>query len=491
MTTTNAIFSTEREREEPTFPFPPRFRWLKRGAILLLLTIGSLALLRGWWGHVATERTREMVDAAHARGEPILPEDFNPAPVPDGQNAALTLSLAASSIYRDAQFDSFDNSFTGDLLSKADMSEVGRIVALNQKAFDGCRRARSQHGADWKIQIVHPMLNTLLPNLSPQRQLASMEKYAVLYDHAKHNDRESVERLRDILHQARALDAGPAALVTHLVSGGIDAIATDIIENLTPALQIANPKEQKVGDPATPRQIRDLISDLLNEDQYRRAVIHAWQGERMFALDFSQFIADGNTVSWLTIPHGKAIWLIGPAFRLDGLRVTAADSQAACAAALPDWPSAQAHLAANSRGETSDIENVSRVFSTFFVPAGTRAVQQHFRILVERRAAAIELALHLYRVEHDGKLPPTLQELVPEYLPYVPADPMARADKPMRYLPMASPPVIYSVGENGIDDGGTRLPSSIYGYRWKQPDAVFQLEPTPTTQPSTQTQNNQ
>jgi hypothetical protein len=72
MTTTPSNLAAARF-EEPTFPFPPRFRWLKRGTILVLLVIGGLVLLRLWWGHIATVRTRELVEAAHARGEPILP----------------------------------------------------------------------------------------------------------------------------------------------------------------------------------------------------------------------------------------------------------------------------------------------------------------------------------------------------------------------------------------------------------------------------------
>ena len=70
------------------------------------------------------------------------------------------------------------------------------------------------------------------------------------------------------------------------------------------------------------------------------------------------------------------------------------------------------------------FEDVSQLFGQFEQPYD-RAIQTHFKLLTDRRAAAIELALRLYRLDHWGHLPAALQELVPQYLPYVPFDPMA------------------------------------------------------------------
>ena len=50
-----------------------------RGTILFVVTLVSLGGLRWWWGKIADDRLAAMIAQAHARGEPILPEDFNPA----------------------------------------------------------------------------------------------------------------------------------------------------------------------------------------------------------------------------------------------------------------------------------------------------------------------------------------------------------------------------------------------------------------------------
>src|SRR5205823_13641584 len=57
------------------------------------------------------------------------------------------------------------------------------------------------------------------------------------------------------------------------------------------------------------------------------------------------------------------------------------------------------------------------------VPRGERSFATHFRVIANRRAAAILLALRLYALDHDGRLPEALEELVPKYLPQLPADP--------------------------------------------------------------------
>ena len=65
-------------------------------------------------------------------------------------------------------------------------------------------------------------------------------------------------------------------------------------------------------------------------------------------------------------------------------------------------------------------------------------------------ATQILIAIKCYK-EKYGKLPEKLEELVPEYFDEVPVDPYD--GKPMRYDPVKK--IIYSVGEDLIDSGGS------------------------------------
>lgn len=68
------------------------------------------------------------------------------------------------------------------------------------------------------------------------------------------------------------------------------------------------------------------------------------------------------------------------------------------------------------------------------------------------------LALRAYKLEHNA-YPTKLQELVPNYLKQVPADPFGGGEA-LRYKRAGNSYVLWSIGPDGIDDGGTPIQSS-------------------------------
>ena len=83
---------------EPDYPYPPRFWWLKRIVAASVLFIAFFAGLMWWWSYEADRRMAAEIAAIRARGEPALYEDFDVPPVPDEDNAALSLESAARAI---------------------------------------------------------------------------------------------------------------------------------------------------------------------------------------------------------------------------------------------------------------------------------------------------------------------------------------------------------------------------------------------------------
>lgn len=77
----------------------------------------------------------------------------------------------------------------------------------------------------------------------------------------------------------------------------------------------------------------------------------------------------------------------------------------------------------------------------------------------ERRAAVVGLAIECYRTDHQGRLPERLEDLEPKFLSGIPKDPFDGA--PIRFHPLPSGFVTYSIGADRVDDGGReRLPRS-------------------------------
>jgi hypothetical protein len=82
------------------------------------------------------------------------------------------------------------------------------------------------------------------------------------------------------------------------------------------------------------------------------------------------------------------------------------------------------------------------------------------KYVAQLEVAKVLLAVERYRLAH-ASLPETLDRLVPDYLAAVPADPFDGA--PLRYQRLTRGFVVYSVGEDGKDDGGRKPPAAVGG----------------------------
>jgi hypothetical protein len=101
------------------------------------------------------------------------------------------------------------------------------------------------------------------------------------------------------------------------------------------------------------------------------------------------------------------------------------------------------------------IEEANTGFLVFppriILPAIERVYETHLRVRANMDCAIMALAIERYRLK-EGKLPETVDELVPTYLTQVYLDPFD--GKPLRYKRTDPGYIIYSVGEDGVDNGG-------------------------------------
>lgn len=91
------------------------------------------------------------------------------------------------------------------------------------------------------------------------------------------------------------------------------------------------------------------------------------------------------------------------------------------------------------------------VMLRLMLPSMSRVDNVIARTDFESDCVYLMLALRLYQLEH-GALPPTLDALVPDIIPAVPTDPYD--GQPIRYD--AERALLYSVGEDFIDNGGSK-----------------------------------
>jgi hypothetical protein len=91
------------------------------------------------------------------------------------------------------------------------------------------------------------------------------------------------------------------------------------------------------------------------------------------------------------------------------------------------------------------------VITALLMPAFQKAATAYRRGVGNLRCAFVAVALERYRRDH-GCWPPTLDALVPTYLPAVPADP--QDGSPLRFQRRPDGVVVYWIGQDGTDDGG-------------------------------------
>jgi hypothetical protein len=127
-----------------------------------------------------------------------------------------------------------------------------------------------------------------------------------------------------------------------------------------------------------------------------------------------------------------------------------------------------------------EIPDLSEMFGGNWISSSVRKTMQ---METADRVVVTAIALKRFQVQH-GKWPATLTELVPEFFSSVPIDPYAGT--PLHYHPKADGTyLLYSVGDNGKDDGGDPTNSTSGGsnpnYSWQNLRARDWVWPQPAT----------
>ena len=87
-------------------------------------------------------------------------------------------------------------------------------------------------------------------------------------------------------------------------------------------------------------------------------------------------------------------------------------------------------------------------------PNWRKAIETHYRIETQLEVTRAALSIERFRIAH-GRLPQSLDELVPAFVPSKPADPFDT--NALRFKSKSPGYVIYSIGQDGIDQGGITL----------------------------------
>jgi hypothetical protein len=355
-------------------------------------------------------------------------------------------------------------------------------------AIELVERAATRPSCVWPMNLTSPVIiNNGLHGVIPMRTTTRLLCAAVMLDHEAGDDSNAVHRLELTLFLSRCVENHPS-IVAHLVALGLaEAPAAESIE-LSADLRIGmGPHDAKADD------VRRLIQALLDETGMRKGLINAFRGERMADLDaFRSVLVGVMSPKGGTAPQGVLTSIEASRARKDYDRnalmlMEYMTRLVEVAKGLPSsLPEAKKKLPWAPTSERAVRQKRVNVLATMIWPAGENVLLSHYRAMNERRLAALALGLRWYAVEHEGNFPATLNALVPRYLPAISRDAMDPSGKPLRYKPTTERgPVIYSVSENSVDDGGAdRPPAGRQSTRaWYMLDHVIYLARQPRPAP--------
>lgn len=460
MSTPEQPSTAEIDPSDTLEPIPPRLWWLKRILVGVGILLVALVCLRMWWGWQANKRLEAAIARYQAAGEPILPSDFDQPAIADEDNAVYYLNRAAAAIVDPADVGfTIDDVVANPASYRHQTEKLALIIEANANALALVGNARYASGVDWGTRMRSPMIKSLLPSTTEPRRLARLLYVSAMYHHDCGEDSVAIQEIGDILRIARVFDEMPGVLVSHLVAITIDRTTADVVKLVAPTLSVdqAVDRKQTEGGGASREQVLALIDRLLNFESFRREWKRAIYGERAMVLDVVNVYGEEDiAVSWGArrgIP-AKALSLItSPMLKLEAIEGMASMTTLAEAGLADNYPDAKDAASSYATAVAGYKKSISPITS-ILMQGLERSLILHFHGIAMRRMAAIALALRLFELDH-GRRPATLSELVPEYLQTVPKDPFAADGRAIAYRPEAAKPLLYSVGVDGVDQGGT------------------------------------
>jgi hypothetical protein len=324
---------------------------------------------------------------------------------------------------------------------------VAEYLVDNQKALELLRKGAAIEHSRYPVDLSKGF-EALMPDLSNIRDGAKLLKLEAVLHAENGKPEQAVDSITSTFGLARSLSKEPI-LVSQLVRIACQALAVSTLEHTINRTEF------------TDEQLVDLGQTLVSAEN-PSAMTRAFAGERcagvnIFKMPAAQIlrIIDGGSPP----PAVVAIAL----YKFSGL----ADMDAVMYVDFMNDYLKAIQLPPHKRQDVVDavcdrVEAVSKIHILLwgFMPAFSRIIQIDVRNIAQLHTSRTGLAVQRYRLA-VGKLPDTLAELIPTYLDAVPKDPFDGKD--LRYKKLETGFVVYSIGEDGNDDGGKEKPRERTG----------------------------
>jgi hypothetical protein len=323
------------------------------------------------------------------------------------------------------------------------------------------RRLAGMPNGRHRLTIATNPLNSRLNDQQNTRSVASLLQYDALLCAQKAQMQDAVLACRGILNAARSIDDEPFT-ISQLVRIACVSVACDTIERVL--------AQGEVSDD----DLTGLQKALVEEDQHPTFLV-AMRGDRAWIHDLFVKLEDGtiNTRAFFQDlgldPTREA------SLRVQLFGLAKADIRADHAQSLEDMnrlvevarlPAHEQVVEDRKHRAAIKARTPAGMLPRALTPAASKVADACWRKHAKVRSLMALVAAERYRMKNKT-WPDKLEQLTPGLLKSVPLDPFD--GKPMRYRKLGDGVVVYSIGSNGVDDGGnidrSLVPSPDEGYR--------------------------
>jgi hypothetical protein len=368
-----------------------------------------------------------------------------PAITSDAQNAAPIYEKAMARL-RDAQKEEeeIQNPPTGNR-DTFDPAEPATIAFLREQAgtIAMLRQAAALPGCRFDRDLGNPDIALMLPTLNEVRNGANVLALHAREEIVHGNISSAMVDGGAILRMGRHFGERPL-MISALVGIGIDALGNKTVEQ---ALSGVTNQNELAG-----LRLEELSS-------LGRMFQQALRGEERYGLTIL-----GN------MPGGQMMMVKGKIAAVQDTRILSSGAGLNGAFFRVFFVDSDAYMKLMEHLQELAIQPYYRVrddltddqgikygrglFTSMMVASLSRVFESVARVEAGDECMRTAVAMTRFRLDH-GKLPAGLSELVPDYLDGVPMDPFD--GHPIRLVIKGDKWIIYSVGLDGVDDGGVEM----------------------------------
>lgn len=403
--------------------------WFLAAALMWFTTLSIIDL--GARAHLASVRAE-----AGAIALSLLP------PVADSDNAAYLYAQAFrlwGKVNDEAQRQERQ-------IISADEPEVSgpavtRVLGKYAPAIGLLHKAAALPHCRFEHDYVRPSVAMPLPELADMRLGAWLLRLHALREIAEGRPDSAARDVRAIFRMARHVAENPL-LISALVSASIDGLAVKALERILPDL--ASPELLSIVEPPDLDTLRRLSRRAVDMEEAFGLSAIADVASAEMGLEVFEAVSTDSVAPQPTLLGSAGACVFRVFMLADELR--AYRGLMARYRGLAGEPYHKARSALEIRRQ-----DIRGVLSRMLVPALPRCFEAFATAQARNEAARMIVAAARYRLD-NGRPPAGADELAGRYIDGVPTDPFDSG--PMRFVVRDSTVIAYSVGPDGVDDGG-------------------------------------